>query len=792
MNDIFEQLNPAQCDAVRYIEGPELVIAGAGAGKTRVLTYKIAYLLQNGYKPWEILALTFTNKAAKEMKERIGCLVGTEMSRYLQMGTFHSLFSRILRIEAEAIGFSSDYTIYDESDSCSLIKSIVKELELNDKVYKASAVHKNISLAKNNLCLPADYVNDAAYRERDERQGLAETHTIYRIYSQRLRQADAMDFDDILLFTQILLKNNPDTLRKYAERFRYILVDEYQDTNVVQQDIVRLLASVHGKVCVVGDDAQSIYAFRGANIYNVLHFEKVFSHLTKEERKVKVFKLEQNYRSTQNIVNAANSLIHCNKHQIHKEVFSENSEGEKIRIQKCYSDREEAILVSNDIRLMKRRYDMCNSDFAILYRTNVQSRILEEQLRKDMIAYHIVGGLSFYQHKEIKDITSYIRLIVNHNDTEAFKRVVNYPARGIGKVTLEKIMALASQHEVSPWQVLQQPAVFGLSLSKSTMSKVCGFVDIITALSEKKEAVDAYELIEEMLELTGINEDIFGKKDFEDIRRQENVQEFKNGVAEFVGIRREEEGAEGITLSRYLQEIALMTDLDSEDVTDDRVTLMTVHAAKGLEFPAVYVVGLDEGIFPSERSESPAAVEEERRLLYVAITRAERFCTLTSADKRSRFGEMENYEPSRFLRDIDSRYIERRGSGNTYSSSRAASYGSHTSERSQANGGKYPSRSISSSRSVSSPRSVPSSSSVSPSSSLPSGTFRRIPKSAASSVSATSYGEFSVGCTVEHERFGIGTVLELEGSGESSKAKVAFRNGAERMLLLKFARMKKI
>ena len=821
MVDLFEQLNSAQGDAVKYIDGPSLVIAGAGAGKTRVLTYKIAYLLQNGYKPWNILALTFTNKAANEMKERIAVLVGEEMARKLVMGTFHSVFSRILRIESEAIGFPSDYTIYDETDSCSLLKSIIKEMDLSDKLYKPSLVHKYISLAKNHICMPEEYAVDGEYRTRDEKEGLSEIYKIYEVYNQRLKQANAMDFDDILLQTHLLFHNNPKIRRKYAEKYQFILVDEYQDTNTVQQDIVHCLASLNGKVCAVGDDAQSIYAFRGANIKNVLDFEATFSTA---ENSVKLFKLEQNYRSTQNIVNAANSLIHKNVHQIKKDVYSKNDEGEKIRVRACYSDREEAIVVANDIKRRKRTDDMKFSDFAILYRTNVQSRMFEEQLRKEMMAYKIVGGLSFYQHKEIKDILAYIRLIINHNDEEALKRIINYPTRGIGKTTLDKVYALALEHQVSPWQIVAMPTVHNLQVSRATMTKLIDFANTIDAFSKKLFEVDAFSILKEILVEFKINEDIFGKNDIEDIKRQDNVQELLNGVSEFVVSKKEESGEEDIYLKNYLQEIALMTDLDSEGDTDDRITLMTVHAAKGLEFPAVYVVGMDENIFPSERSINiPSALEEERRLLYVAITRAKKFCMLTSADKRSKYGELVNYKKSRFIGEIDRKYLDIEYTGSqkntknddffesSYGSSIYGNRNNSYRKKSDYYGSEKPFRSHESSRSSdftdyansyrsASNRQYPSVSSrlrkiipdvsTSNNSASSSSSASGVPSSM--SGSSHDYKGLTVGCMIEHERFGKGTVELLEGSGESSKATVVFQNGTKRQLLLKFAKLKKI
>ena len=634
--ELLEQLNQGQREAVTYCDGPQLVIAGAGSGKTRVLTYKIAYLLANhAYQPWNILALTFTNKAAREMKERIGRLVGLEQARYLQMGTFHSVFARILRAEAERIGFNSNFTIYDQSDSRSLVKSIIKEMQLDDKTYKPASVADRISMAKNHLLLPQQYMV-SSWAADDAQKKHPQIGNIYNRYVERCRQANAMDFDDLLVQTFLLFKNHEDIRQKYVERFRYVLVDEYQDTNYAQQEIVLQLTCEHGRVCVVGDDAQSIYSFRGANIDNILNFQKQYEGS-------RLFKLEQNYRSTQLIVKAANSLIRKNERQIHKEVFSENEEGERLTLKPAYSDREEAIIVCNDIKRIRRQDQAQYSDFAILYRTNAQSRSFEEQMRKDGIPYRIYGGLSFYQRKEIKDVIAYFRVVSNPNDEEALRRIINYPTRGIGDTTVAKIAETANLHHVSLWSVIQQPIVFDLNLSKGTLNKIDAFKQLIESWTARIGQEDAYALGHSIIMESGISKDIYGSNNPEDLSRQENLEEFLSGMQDFVESRKEEDRGDEIALSDFLQEVALLTDLDSEgDEDQPKVTLMTVHAAKGLEFPTVFVVGLEENIFPSPMcTGSMRELEEERRLLYVAITRAEKHCILTCAQNRFRYGKME-------------------------------------------------------------------------------------------------------------------------------------------------------
>ena len=605
MNDeLLQQLNESQQAAVVYCDGPSLVIAGAGSGKTRVLTYKIAWLLEQGMAPWQILALTFTNKAAREMKERIGRLVGEERARYLQMGTFHSVFARILRSEAEVLGFNSNFTIYDQSDARSLVKTIIKEMGLDDKVYKPASVADRISMAKNHLLLPQAYAQ-SAWAADDAQQKRPQVTNIYIRYVERCRQANAMDFDDLLVQTWVLFQNHEAVRQKYVEKFHFVLVDEYQDTNFAQQAIVYQLTKERQKVCVVGDDAQSIYSFRGANIDNILNFQSQYTD-------AKLFKLEQNYRSTQLIVQAANSLIRRNERQIPKNVFSKNEHGEKLQLKPAYSDREEAMIVTQDIKRL-RRQDHCDwSDFAILYRTNAQSRSFEEQMRKDNIPYRIYGGLSFYQRKEIKDVIAYFRLIANPNDEEAFKRIVNYPARGIGDTTVGKIIQTAQTYGVSLWQVIKEPVLFPIDVSKGTMTKIQAFRELIEGWIGRVATEDAYTLGHDIIMNSGISKDIYSGRNPEDISRQENLEEFLSGMQDFVESRREEDMGDEVYLPDFLQEVALLTDLDSDEGDEnDKVTLMTIHSAKGLEFPTVFIVGLEENIFPSPMCTSSMRELEE-------------------------------------------------------------------------------------------------------------------------------------------------------------------------------------
>ena len=797
--DLLNDLNDAQRAAVEYIDGPSLVIAGAGSGKTRVLTYKIAYLLSQGMKPWSIMALTFTNKAAREMKERIGKLVGDDLAQHLYMGTFHSIFSRILRAEAEHIGFNNNFTIYDESDSRSLLKAIIKEMGLDDKAYKPAAVHARISMAKNNLVTAEAYDSDPAILEQNKRAKMPAIGKIYVAYVQRCRQANAMDFDDLLMLTFQLFRDHEEIRQKYAGRFDYILVDEYQDTNHVQMSIVMQLCKEKLRVCAVGDDSQSIYSFRGANIDNILNYQKQLPG-------TQLFKLEQNYRSTQTIVEAANSLIHHNRNQIQKEVFSKNDKGEKILYKPAYSDKEEALIVAKNIQRIKRQDDCGYDQFAILYRTNAQSRSFEEEFRKQGIPYRIYGGLSFYQRKEIKDIIAYFRLVANPDDEEAFKRIINYPARGIGAATVMKIADCAHLNQVSFWEVIGNIEHYGLNVNKGTQTKLENFRLLISSFIDRSHTLDVYELGDAIIRESRISEDIMSGKNADDLARQENLEEFLSGMQTFVAGRQEEGRMDEAYLTDYLQDVALLTDADSEGEKDEpRVSLMTIHAAKGLEFATVFVVGLEENIFPSPLAAvSVRELEEERRLLYVAITRAEKHCILTNAKNRFRYGKMEFDNPSRFIDEIDASLIEggEEAPESSFGGGRS-SFGGYGSDGGY--GGRMPwDRDRSGyGRGYQNSKPVASQFMADPKPGFKSvravNAVHRIMGDIASSSSvalagssvsnaSSAAGSLSEGCRIEHQRFGIGRVLKIEGTGENTKATVEFQNAGTKQLLLKFAK----
>ena len=766
--DLLNDLNDAQRAAVEYIDGPSLVIAGAGSGKTRVLTYKIAYLLSQGMKPWSIMALTFTNKAAREMKERIGKLVGDDLAQHLYMGTFHSIFSRILRAEAEHIGFNNNFTIYDESDSRSLLKAIIKEMGLDDKTYKPAAVHARISMAKNNLVTAEAYDSDPAILEQNKRAKMPAIGKIYVAYVQRCRQANAMDFDDLLMLTFQLFRDHEEIRQKYAGRFDYILVDEYQDTNHVQMSIVMQLCKEKLRVCAVGDDSQSIYSFRGANIDNILNYQKQLPG-------TQLFKLEQNYRSTQTIVEAANSLIHHNRNQIQKEVFSKNDRGEKIQYKPAYSDKEEALIVAKNIQRIRRQDDCGYDQFAILYRTNAQSRSFEEEFRKQGIPYRIYGGLSFYQRKEIKDIIAYFRLVANPDDEGAFLRIINYPARGIGATTITKIADCAHLNQVSFWEVIGNIEHYGLNVNKGAQTKLEKFRLLISSFIDRSHTLDVYELGDAIIRESRISEDIMSGKNADDLARQENLEEFLSGMQTFVAGRQEEGRMDEAYLTDYLQDVALLTDADSEGEKDEpRVSLMTIHAAKGLEFATVFVVGLEENIFPSPLAAvSVRELEEERRLLYVAITRAEKHCILTNAKNRFRYGKMEFDNPSRFIDEIDASLIE--GGEETPESSFGGGYGGRMPwDRDRSGYGRgYQNAKPVASQFIADPK--PGFKSV-----------RAV--NAVHRIMGDTAGSLSEGCRIEHQRFGIGKVLKIEGAGENTKATVEFQNAGTKQLLLKFAK----
>ena len=762
MEDYLSKLNEPQRHAVTWLDGPELVIAGAGSGKTRVLTYKIVHLLAHGYEPWRIMALTFTNKAAREMRERIEQLAGPEIAGKLWMGTFHSIFARILRVNADRIGYRSDYTIYDGADSKSLVKMIIKDMNLDEKLYKPAAVLSSISMAKNALISPEAYIADRDIMEADRRARRSETAAIYRHYRDRCHVNNAMDFDDLLYNTNVLLRDNPDILRHYQEYFRYILVDEYQDTNFAQHLIVSQLCSATENLCVVGDDAQSIYSFRGANIRNILNLKQAYPRLS-------IFKLEQNYRSTRNIINAANSLIAKNSLQIPKEVFSENAAGDRVEVVKCYSDLEEATLVASRISQVKMASHDSYEEFAVLYRTNAQSRVLEEALRRRNIPYRIYGGLAFYQRKEIKDAVAYFRLAVNPDDDEALKRVINTPARGIGETTLKKLVSAAIQHRVSIWQVLAEPLRYPVDVNKGTRLKLEGFITLVKRfIEENHRGVDADFLARMIIADTRLMAMLVSDTTPESISKRENLEELLRAAAEFVSDRMEQEGAEADTsMQRFLTEVSLATDQDMKDAADgesQRITLMTIHAAKGLEFSNVFIVGVEEELLPSSMSISSAAeIEEERRLLYVALTRAKNFCMMTYAASRYINGQTKTCSPSRFLNDIDSRLLNFRS-------------GSAISRPPELESFRQSYHPYSGAKAYSPPQSTDS-----------------LPQKQASATSPATAGvhvsgELSPGMRVAHFKFGEGTIISVDTSQPDHRITVQFDNAGRRVLLLKFAK----
>ncbi len=778
MNNLLDQLNKQQREAVEYNSGPSLIIAGAGSGKTRVLTYKIAYLMQQGYHPQSILALTFTNKAAREMKERIAQLIGWQYARYLWMGTFHSVFSRILRTEAERIGFTANFTIFDSADSRNLIKTIIKQFQLDDKVYKPARVQSIISNAKNALISPQMYAQNKELIEYDQRAKMPMIKDLYREYNNRLRASNTMDFDDLLFYTNRLFRDHPDVLAAYQERYQFILVDEYQDTNFAQYLVVKQLADAHHRVCVVGDDAQSIYSFRGANIENILKFKEVYPE-------AKMFKLEQNYRSTQNIVNAANSLIKQNKDQIKKTIYSENEEGDRLEVASAFSDFEEGVIVSNKIWDLRRDKNAPYSEFVILYRTNAQSRIFEEALRKKNIPYRIYGGLSFYQRKEIKDVIGYFRMVVNPYDEEAFRRTVNFPTRGIGNTTLNKIADAARLHNVSLWEVISNPLGFNLDVNAGTAKKLAGFKELIESFISQLQELSAYELATRIVKESGIASDAYQDQTPEGMSRQENLQELLGGIHEFCESR-QEEGLGGIGLMDFLSEVSLLSDQDTDKEADkEKVTMMTIHAAKGLEFNNVFVVGLEEDLFPSAMAKDEfRGLEEERRLFYVAITRAKEFCMITYAKSRFRNGQINACNPSRFLRDIDTDYLNVNagvlGSGGFGVLNRPETYTKELFDYSSNTRTTHPERSVQrestllpqpKNESFGQPKFVNARTAT--------------PKTSAGS----NAGEVGVGAIIKHERFGIGKVTAVTGDIDSRKATVEFENSGVKQLLLKFARI---
>ncbi len=788
--DYLEKLNEQQRAAVEYCDGPQLVIAGAGSGKTRVLTYKIVHLLRLGYEPWRIMALTFTNKAAREMRERIEPLAGPDVAAQLWMGTFHSIFSRLLRRNADRIGFKSDFTIYDQSDSRSLIKLIVKEMGLDDKVYKPATIQTQISNAKNALITPEDYASNQDLIDADRDAQRPETATIYKQYWRRCRIAGAMDFDDLLLYTNILLRDHPDVLEQYQEFFRYILVDEYQDTNFSQHLIVHQLSKKYNRLCVVGDDAQSIYSFRGANIDNILRLQRFYPE-------IKTFKLERNYRSTQTITDAANSLIEKNRGQIAKHLFSKNAVGERIPVIQCYSDYEEAYVVANQIAALKARQGDSYEDYAVLYRTNAQSRVLEEALsnggRRDKhgnmrsaIPYRIYGGLSFYQRKEVKDAICYLRLIINPDDDEALRRVINYPSRGIGDTTVGKITHCATEKGVSLWQVINSPEQYGLDVNRGTMTKLEGFTTLMKGLIQlNSDGDNALNVAQEMVKRTRIKSVLMGDNTPENISRIENLDELINAVNDFQQIK-EESGDEHYQIGDFLAETSLLTDQDMNDPDGEKVTLMTVHAAKGLEFKNVIIVGVEEDLFPSAMSAgSLYQIEEERRLLYVAITRAEVNCVITYATSRYHNGQTKSCVISRFLRDIAPQYLLM---GSTNSAPVPSRKRSRWDDWEDDPVPEKPRRTTEAKSRTTrqTPTSPTRSTPTRPS--TPSRPAPPTPSSAATgNFTIHTVDELKVGSEILHQRFGRGTVSNIDTSSDA-KIDVAFNDGQTRKLLLKFAK----
>lgn len=804
--DYLKGLNPAQLTAVKNSEGPNMVIAGAGSGKTKVLTVRIAHLLTKGVDPFRILALTFTNKAAKEMKARIGALVGEGSARSLWMGTFHSVFSRVLRAEADKIGYSKDFTIYDTDDSRSVIRTIVKEMKLDDKLYKANQVHSRISMAKNNLMGPLDYMNNVELMASDAAHMRPLLGEIYKAYMDKCFRSSAMDFDDLLFNTAKLFRDHPDVMLKYQNRFNYILVDEYQDTNLVQYNIVKTLAARHENLTVVGDDSQSIYAFRGANIQNILNFRSDYADH-------KLFKLEQNYRSTKTIVGAANSVIEKNKEQIEKTIWTDNLQGEKIKVHRSLSDNEEGQFVAHTIFETKMQNQIPNKGFAILYRTNAQSRSMEEALRKLNVPYRIYGGLSFYQRKEIKDLIAYFRLVCNPRDEEALKRVINYPARGIGQTTIDRLMVAANKLELPIWDlILDHPEEV---LAHGGTRKALGdFVVLIQSFQTMLETHNAHALGEYIAQKSGLLKDLFTDKTPEGVSRYENIQELLSGMRSFSEGPLLEEGDEGVdqttefkSLSDFLIDVALLTDADNTDPNDDdRVSLMTIHAAKGLEFPYVHIVGLEEDLFPNLMAvQTRADLEEERRLFYVALTRAEKKATLSYAMSRFKWGNFTSSEPSRFIEEIDPSFLDmpvqnERGafSSGSYSRPSNTSWARgrgpfDKSDTEQASkpiyGREQKAPRVGKKESAPAARSV-----VSPSTPTSSpGKLKRLSATGKPLEATRSLGgtvpDLKEGMTVEHERFGKGKVLKVEGNEPDVKATIFFPASGQKNLLLRFAKL---
>lgn len=771
-----EELNAAQLEAVTYQDGPSLVIAGAGSGKTRVLTYKIAYLLEQGVAPWNILALTFTNKAAREMTERIGKLVGEELAHDLWTGTFHSIFARILRREADRIGFTQNFTIYDTSDSRQLVKTIVKEMHLDEKAYKPSTLCGRISEAKNRLILPADYQGSHDLYMRDEKDDIPLTGKIYETYTQRCHQSNALDFDDLLLQTYLLLRRDEELAAHYRRRFPYILVDEYQDTNYAQYRIISLLTTADSRLCVVGDDAQSIYAFRGADIGNILSFSKQYPTM-------RLIKLERNYRSTQRIVNAANSIIAHNKGRIPKKVYSEEGEGEHLKLIETASDRDESARVAREtMRLHKQ--GLSYDDMAVLFRTNAQSRPFEEAFRTLGIPYRVYGNLAFFQRKEIKDIIAYLRLAVNPLDEEALMRVINYPARGIGQTTIGKLLTAAAHHVQPVWNIICNPQAYGVVINRGTAEKLYAFASLVQGFRERQEETPLFEMVDAIIKETGIADEINQDNTPETKARLENVGELLNGVRDFEADMLEVEGREKVLLADYLPQVALQTDQDQRESSTPKVTLMTMHAAKGLEYSAVFVTGLEQDLFPNSNARFYLKeMEEERRLFYVAVTRAKRHCYLTYAKTRYRFGSLEYCERSPFVDEIDPQYIKiiNDTTAKAVTPRPRRSFFS-TQERRESIANVTPQW----------PAPPPFTASTRTGAKAP-GRFRRYnPEADPPTTPSSATSHLQASDRIRHERFGLGTVLSIQGEGASAKAVIEFENVGTKTLLLKFAKYDKL
>ncbi len=765
--DFLNDLNQTQKEAVEYLDGPSLIVAGAGSGKTRVLTYKIAYLLKNGYNPSSILALTFTNKAAEEMKQRVNTLLGSNISNYLEMGTFHGIFYKILRQEAEAIGFNKNITIYDTSDSQSLIKTLIASLNLNDEYYKPNLMYGRISRCKNNLLTPHKYRMSNDLQIEDSKARIPKFVDLYEAYFKQCKMQNAMDFDDLLLYANILFRDSPDILDKYMNKFKFILVDEYQDTNMSQYILIKKLSTLNNKVCVVGDDAQSIYGFRGARIENILNFKKDFP-------KHKLFKLEQNYRSTQTIVNAANSVIKKNEKQISKNVFSENNTGSLIQIQKALTDSEEAIIVAKGINETILSNHLPYAEIAVLYRTNAQSRNLEEALRKTNIPYKIYGGLSFYSRQEIKNVLAYVKLSVNPSDNEAFKRIVNYPSRKIGKVTIEKLQDVATQNNISLWEVIETPNAFPqLNINAGTLNRLLMFRDLVNNLKANISEQTASEYLNYLIQETGIYADLKNDKSVESMNRMENVDELINAAKNFEEEMLKDEPDADVSISSYLENVSLLTDMDNEAEEDfNKVTLMTIHSAKGLEYDHVFLVGLEEELFPSAMSrDTQAELEEERRLFYVAITRARKFLTITYASSRFRFGNLIYPSPSRFISEIDRNFVnwaenenEHKATKNIFQHYRSSNQTDYNSK-----GSKY----------------VP----INKTTRLKSDRFVQKPEKTEIDGERLTPDQIVVGLKIRHETFGKGKVVAVEQTGNGKTAMVHFENSGTKKLLLSFAKL---